>query len=163
MTGSLEAIWIKRVRRGSMDAVGEATLVADRGIVGNANQGGRRQVTVLEAEAWEEMMGILGSRVDPSARRANLLVRGVPLRDARGQTLHIGDCRIHILGETRPCERMEEALPGLRRTMGAPWRGGAFGVVLDDGVIRVGDRAELRTPTWTGLDPAPSSRRTKAR
>lgn len=159
MPGRLEAIWLKRFRRGPMDPVSEAALVAERGLVGNADQGGRRQVTIVEAEVWEEMMRRLGSELDPSARRANLMVRGVSLLDARGQTLHIGACRIHILGETRPCERMDEALPGLRRRMGAPWHGGAFGVVLDDGVIRVGDSAELRPPTWNGLDPAPLSRR----
>ena len=46
--GRLEAIWIKRAKRGVMDPVSRATLVADRGITGNANQGGRRQVTIIE-------------------------------------------------------------------------------------------------------------------
>ena len=44
----LEAIWIKRVRRGKMDPVLTAELIAGKGIVGNANQGGRRQVTIIE-------------------------------------------------------------------------------------------------------------------
>lgn len=160
MTGTLEAIWIKRFKRGPMDPVDEAELVADRGIVGNANQGGRRQVTVIEREAWDTMMEELDADIDPSARRANLMIRGVSLYDARGKTLSVGGCRIHLLGPTRPCERMEEALPGLQRTMGAPWRGGAFGVVLDEGVIRVGDPVVLREPDWDGLQPAPASRRT---
>lgn len=148
MNGRLEAIWIKRMKGGPMDPADEATLVADRGIVGNANQGGRRQVTVIEREVWDAMMSDLSADVDPSARRANLMVSGVRLADSREKILQIGDCRIQLVGETRPCEQMDDARPGLRRTMGHPWRGGAFGVILDDGVIRVGDPVRL--------EPAPT-------
>jgi MOSC domain-containing protein YiiM len=143
MTGRLEAIWIKRAKRGPMDLVEDATLVADRGIVGNADQGGRRQVTIIERETWDTMMRELDAHVDPAARRANLMVSGVQLAASRGMILDVGACRIHIMGETRPCEQMDEALPGLRRAMADPWRGGAFGIVLDDGDIRVGDPVRL--------------------
>jgi MOSC domain-containing protein YiiM len=143
MTGRLEAIWVKRSKRGPMDPAGAATLVADRGIVGNADQGGRRQVTIIERETWDTMMSELGAELDPAARRANLLVSGVRLADSRDRVLRVGGCRIRIMGETRPCEQMDAALPGLRRTMARPWRGGAFGVVLDDGEIRVGDDVQL--------------------
>ena len=44
-----------------------------------------------------------------------------------------------IYGETRPCEQMEAAVPGLQEAMSVPWGGGAFGEVLDDGEIAVGD------------------------
>ena len=47
MTGHLRAIWIKRMKRGPMDPRETATLVPGRGLVGNANQGGRRQVTLI--------------------------------------------------------------------------------------------------------------------
>jgi MOSC domain-containing protein YiiM len=143
MTGRLEAIWIKRAKRGPMDSVENANLVADRGIVGNADQGGRRQVTIIERETWDTMMRELDAHVDPAARRANLMVSGVRLAASRGMILDVGACRIRIMGETRPCEQMDEALPGLRRAMADPWRGGAFGVILDDGDIRVGDPVRL--------------------
>ncbi len=140
MTGRLEAIWVKRAKRGPMDPKKRVTLVAGRGIEGSANQGGKRQVTIISAESWAEMMRELGADVDPSARRANLLVSGVDLKESRDRILEIGDCRIQIYGETRPCEQMDEAHQGLREAMKPPWQGGAFGEVVSDGTIEVGDR-----------------------
>ena len=64
---------------------------------------------------------------------------GFPLAHARGRVLRVGDCRLRVLGEVKPCERMEEALPGLRAAMYPDWRGGAFAEVLDEGTVRVGD------------------------
>ena len=135
----LEAIWIKRVRRGPMDPAASAELRAGSGIVGNANRGGRRQVAIIEREVWDSVMRDVGGSLPPSSRRANLMVSGVSLAHMRGRILRIGECRIRILGETKPCERMEEQLPGLRDAMYPDWRGGAFGEVLDDGTIEVGD------------------------
>jgi MOSC domain-containing protein YiiM len=141
--GKLEAIWLKRGRRGPMDPVSRATLRAGLGLVGNTDQGGRRQVTVIDKAMWSQLMDELGVQLDPSARRANLMVSGVTLAESRGRILRIGDCRIEVAGETRPCERMDEAAPGLRSAMLRDWGGGVFGMVLDDGRIEVGDVVEL--------------------
>ena len=122
-----------------MDFVEQATLEAGKGLVGNANQGGRRQVTILEREIWAELMTEIAGGLPPSARRANLLIRGLSVSRSRKRVLGIGSCRIRILGETKPCERMEEACPGLQKAMSRAWAGGAFGEVLDDGEIVVGD------------------------
>ena len=136
---ALRAIWIKRAHGGPMDPAAEADLVAGRGIVGNADQGRRRQVTIIDEDVWASVMGRLGGALDPSARRANLMVRGVQLANSRGRILRVGACRIRIFGETRPCNNMEDALAGLRAALSNDWGGGAFGEVLDDGRIRVGD------------------------
>jgi MOSC domain-containing protein YiiM len=122
-----------------MDPVEEAELVPGRGVVGNADQGGKRQVTLIEQEVWDDLMRETGGNVSPSARRANLLVKGFPLAESRGRIARVGNCRIRIHGETRPCEQMDEALPGLRQAMKKPWAGGAFAEVLEGGRVRLGD------------------------
>ena len=137
--GRLEAIWIKRFRRGPMDVTEQATLRAQRGLVGNADQGRRRQVTLMEQERWQAIMEAVGASLPPVTRRANLLLSGIQLTQSRKRILQIGAYRIRIFGETKPCERMDEAWPGLKEAMYDNWGGGAFGEVLDDGDIAVGD------------------------
>jgi MOSC domain-containing protein YiiM len=140
--GRLEAIWIKRAHGGPMDPAPRATLRAGSGLVGNADQGGRRQVTIIDRGTWDEVTGELQDHVDPASRRANLLVSGVSLAGSRGRVLRIGSCRLRINGETRPCYQMDEARAGLRGALGSPWRGGAFAEVLDNGEIEVGAPVE---------------------
>ena len=137
--GMLEAIWIKRMKRGPMDFVESAMLEKGVGLLGNVNQGGRRQVTIIEREIWERLMSEVQGTLSPAARRANLLISGLSLKKSRERILLIGCCRIRILGETKPCERMDEGWEGLQKAMRQSWAGGAFGEVLDDGEIFVGD------------------------
>jgi MOSC domain-containing protein YiiM len=139
MNGELRAIWIKRVKLGPMDPVSHADLQADRGIVGNADQGGTRQVTIIAQEIWSELMRQFQSALSPSTRRANLMVGGIDLANSRNKILQIGAVQLRVRGETKPCERMDQALPGLREAMHPQWRGGAFAQVLNDGTIRTGD------------------------
>lgn len=139
MPGTLKKIWIKRAKLGPMDPVDSAVLIKNVGILGNANQRGKRQVTIIEEEVWQEMMRELDADTDPSSRRANLMVSGISLQESRGKVLRVGECAIEIYGETKPCERMDESLPGLQEAMQKNWRGGAFGVILRGGEIRPGE------------------------
>jgi MOSC domain-containing protein YiiM len=137
-----------------MDAAADATLVAGRGIVGNADQGGRRQVTVMDLERWHELMDLLGGDLETGARRANLVVDALDLFDTRGRILRIGRTRLRILGETRPCERMEEMLPRLQAAMRDRWGGGVFAEVIEGGDISVGDEVVLEcAPPVTNPSP----------
>jgi MOSC domain-containing protein YiiM len=139
VSARLEAIWSKRAHRGPMDPLAEAMLVTDQGLEGSVGRSRRRQVTIISAEAWAKATDLLPARVDPSARRANLMVSGVDLEGTRGRVLRIGSTRLAIGGETTPCERMEEAAAGLQAALTPEWRAGAFAQVIEGGVIRVGD------------------------
>jgi MOSC domain-containing protein YiiM len=104
-------------------------------------------VTILEREVWEALVRELGSDAGPETRRANVLVSGIDLRASRGRVLRLGGTRIRIGGEVKPCEWMEEAVPGLRALMYPEWRGGAFGQILDGGIVAVGDAVVWEDPS----------------
>lgn len=137
--GELTAIWIKRFKRGPMDPVESASMVAGRGLVDNANQGGHRQVTLVEEAKFEAMSHELGAKIEPIWRRGNLLVRGLPLAGARERILQVGQARLLIHAETNGCHRMDEAFDGLRAVMKKHHGGGVYGEVLEDAEIHLGD------------------------
>src|SRR4028119_2470683 len=108
MPGKLEAIWRKRTKRGPADprAAGPEgggrgargrrrraapwpparppRRAAGRGSEGDANRGGRRQVTMIEEERWAEAVsevgGEAGADLPPGPRRATLTISGPRLR-----------------------------------------------------------------------------------
>ncbi|GEL09025.1 MOSC domain-containing protein [Salisediminibacterium halotolerans] len=141
MSGKVAGLWVKRMKRGPMDAVKSAEFLADQGIVHNADQRGKRQVTVIEQEVWQDLMDRFGSRLPPETRRANVMTENVSLQGKRGQILRLGEVQIKLLGETKPCERMDEALPGLKQAMVDHERGGLYGVILNSGTVHIHDTA----------------------
>jgi MOSC domain-containing protein YiiM len=143
VTGEIVDIWIKRAHGGVMDRVQQADAIAGRGLAGNADRSRRRQITIIDEAAWHEAAAETGHDVDPSKRRANVMLRGLPLPDSRGKLLRLGECLVRILGETRPCEQMEDAQAGLREALSPNWRAGVFGEIVEGGAIRIGDRAEF--------------------
>jgi len=138
-SGTLTGIFLKRSHGGVMDAAATGMLVTGKGLAGNADFGGRRQVTILSEERWRELMNEVGAALDPGARRANLIVSGIDLENTRGRTLRIASCVLRINGETRPCELMEEAARGLQSAMRERWGGGAYAEIVEGGPIVIGD------------------------
>jgi len=97
---------------------------------------GPRQVTVLTRAGWEAACAEIGIGYLPwTMRRANLLVDGIELKGKVGYDLQVGDAVLAITGETRPCERMSQAQPGLRAALEHDWRGGVTCRVVRSGNV----------------------------
>ena len=54
---------------------------------------------------------------------------------------------LEIGGEVTPCERMDEAVPGLRALMKPDWGGGAVAQVVSGGMLGVTHAVQWETAT----------------
>jgi len=137
--GRLEAIWLKTARGGPMARQERATAIENVGLDGCEGGGHKwRQVTVIEKEVFDRLKADLPDS-DPAMRRANVMVSGIRLEECRDKILQIGGMRLHMRAETLPCNLMEEQCPGLQAALAPDWNAGAFGKVLNDAEIAVGD------------------------
>ena len=138
MTGRVDMLWVKRAHKGQMDAV-ECVVLDDEGIADNADRGGRRQVTLISAEAWAAACAVLGHDVDPVTRRANVLLSGVDLSQTRGHVIRLGQAELEVTTETVPCRLMDFAHDGLMEALKPEWRGGVSARVRTPGPVAIGD------------------------
>jgi len=139
-----------------MRALSEGVVVEKRGLALENRKHGKREVTLLSQEAWNVVCQELGAELNWHTRRANLLVAGVDLPACIGHAVTIGDVRVWIHGETRPCQLMEDQQPGLLAALKPDGRGGVHGQVISGGTIRVGDLVTL-DPSARLEDVTPSS------
>ena len=140
--GRLERIWLKRMKGGPMDPQVRATLVAGQGLLGNANQGGKRQVTILAKETWDRITSGLPEAPDASVRRANLLVSGVDRYAlAAGCCAWAGTASASTARRVR-ASRWRPPWPGCRRACRAVERRRVRSEP-EDGDITVGDRVSI--------------------
>ena len=80
--GTLLGIAVKRTQDPSRVVLDEATISCETGVADDIKgKPGKRQVTVLSREAWDEVCAELGEQLPWTARRANLLVEGIDLAD----------------------------------------------------------------------------------
>jgi MOSC domain-containing protein YiiM len=142
MIGRLQSIAVKAGPRQPVQELKRASVSIDAGMAGDwRGKAVGRQITILFSEDWAKAV----TDLDPSAlwtvRRANLLVSGLANPKAAGGVLAIGRISLFITGETTPCSRMEQQLPGLRAALTPDWRGGLTANVIEGGEIGVGDVA----------------------
>lgn len=127
-----------------MESLEEIAISVDSGLEGDyRGRHERRKVTVLTRAGWEDACAVVGRAVPWLARRANLLLDGLESLDLLSGRIHIGTVVLEILGETRPCERMDEACPGLMEALVPGLRAGSYCRVLSGGVVRIGDTVRV--------------------
>ena len=138
---TVENLWVKPAAGAAMEPRESLEIVAGQGVVGNKVQ--KRHVTLIAQERWAEVMQEMNSDLDPSTRRANVMVSGIDLIESTGKTVRIAGVELMIRGETRPCHQMEAALPGREQAMNARWGGGAWAEVVTGGTIHTGDHVSI--------------------
>ncbi len=139
-SGVIRAIAHRPRTGAAMVETQECRVLLKRGLDTEDRKPGTREVTLLSVEAWVEACRQLEAAVPWHTRRANLLVEGIDLASTLGRTLSIGEVRIRIHGESKPCEVMERQVKGLCAALAPDCRGGVYGQVLQGGTIHVGDR-----------------------
>jgi MOSC domain-containing protein YiiM len=146
--GRVLGIARRNVKRGPMLLLEHAEISIAAGVDGDTHgRPGGRQVTVLSASAWVEACNLANTDQPWLTRRANVLVDGVDLRFSAGAVLHLGDdIELLVTGELQPCERMDDASPGLRLVLAEDWRGGVTCRVRRGGTLAVGALARLEFP-----------------
>ena len=136
--GRVDWIGVRPARHVAPQAVTEV-LAIDGGLVGDHYGGGRREVTLIQAEHLAVVAALLGMpRVDPALLRRNIAVAGINLAALKGRRFRIGTALLEYTGPCEPCSRMEDALgPGGYNAMRG--HGGITARVLERGTMRVGD------------------------
>ncbi len=133
--GRIVALYLCLAHRQPMVPVHEAEAVSDLGLAGDrhAKEGSARQVLFMDVETLRAF------GLKPGMVKENVTVEGLDLASLRrGQVLFVGDeVTLEVTGACLPCERMDEIRPGLRAELEG--RRGVLGVVLNGGVLRVGD------------------------
>lgn len=143
----VEAIYLRSDKTSPPTKVSNATATAGLGLEGDhfKKKDGKRQITLLSQESWLDVCSELGAELDPSIRRANVLISGVDFTNPEGKYLKIGRVLVDIQGETHPCRLMDEAHPGLWDALKPHCRGGVYGQVVAGGSIHVGDKVMWST------------------
>lgn len=141
-TGKVIAIARRNQSRVPMETLTQALVTKTAGIEGDCRgKPGKRQVTLLSLEAWQQACSAINAPDLPwTTRRANILVEGITFDpNDVGAQVHIGELVLEVTRETDPCSRMDEQRLGLTQALLPDWRGGVCCRVLTDGLIVAGD------------------------
>lgn len=142
---TVEGIHLHGARSQPMRGVTEATLEAERGIVGDRYFGlgiEGTHITLVSAEGVEAMVRETGIPLAPIETRRNLLTRGIDLDSLIGRRFRVGEAVCFGVKHCSPCDHLESLTrPGIRE--GLSGRGGLRADVVSGGTVRVGDPIEL--------------------
>ncbi|MED5330556.1 MAG: MOSC domain-containing protein [Planctomycetota bacterium] len=135
-------LWVRPTAGAPVEERDHLVLKVGHGVEGDHTAGSTRQITLLFEEEWHGAEEELGRSVDPSGRRANVLLSGGGGSQWIGKTVALGTCHIAIQGETKPCFVMDQAADGLMDALEGG-RAGIWGRIEQGGTLRVGEESQL--------------------
>lgn len=136
--GQVEWIGLRPARRTTMDTPVSAQVGLD-GLAGDRARGGKRAVTLIQAEHLPVISALCGRSVTAAMLRRNIVVSGLNLLALKGRQVRLGGALIEVTGPCHPCSRIEEAL-GLGGYSAMRGHGGLCASVVEPGHVALGDR-----------------------
>ena len=153
--GVVSAMHIAQEAAGAMVSVSEIRAVPGQGLEGDryfrktgtysTRPGAGREVTLIEAEAYDAIAQEAGIVLAPGASRRNITTRGVPLNHLVGRQFRVGEVLLEGVRLCEPCAHLESLTQsGVRE--GLIHRGGLRARIVTEGTIRIGDVIQLVVP-----------------
>ena len=140
-SGRVTWIGARPQRKAPLISLDVATITREAGLVGDhysGRPGGKRQVTLIQAEDLAAIAGYLGRDVTPNHLRRNIVVTGINLRALKDRRFKVGAAVLEATDDCHPCSRMEAILgPGGYNAVRG--HGGITARVIEGGEVRVGD------------------------
>lgn len=139
--GRVDWIGLRPSKRSKLIEPSNVNAIADIGLEGDhyASKGGKRQVTLIQAEHTSAVASMLSIDSFPaSSVRRNILVSGINLLALKGKQFRVGTALLEYTGLCHPCSFMEEVLGegGYNAMRG---HGGINAKIIESGVIELGD------------------------
>lgn len=148
---TVEEIYVAPRGGAPMEQVAEVEAIEARGLSGDRylertgywTDVDECQVTLIEAEALDEIRETTQVRVSNGEHRRNIITRGTRLRDLAGKRFRVGGAVLEYDRPRPPCRYIQSITEhGMTRALGAS-RGGICARVVQSGLIRAGDELEL--------------------
>lgn len=132
--GTIVNLYLAPQDRTPIQPVQQLTAISGQGLEGDrhCNERNVRQVLLMDKETLDEL------ELEPGQIKENVTTTGLDLSQTQaGQVLFIGDeVTMEIVGECKPCDRMNAIRPGLREVL--DHRRGMLATVINGGPIKVG-------------------------
>ena len=144
--GTVEAIYIASLHGELPHQVDAAVAHAGRGIEGDRNfddsDPDSCNITLIEAEAFDDLQARHGFAITPLESRRQVLVRGADLGELIGRRFVVGD--VECQGEERcePCSHLVKMV-GTQGVLRGLLHTGLRASIVKSGTIRPGDRVRL--------------------
>lgn len=141
----LQGIAYRTKPKAPMAEIDSVEITCEHGVVPDfRGKPGKRQVTLLSLQSWQEACAELGVELPWTFRRANLLLDGIRFSATDvGRIIRIGNVELQIMIETDPCPRMDAQHLGLTAALTPDWRAGVCCKVLSGGRIQIGDSVTI--------------------
>ena len=145
MQGTVLALALRPEKGGAMALAESIILTPENGVMGDHGTSQRRKVTLLDEAAWQTACSEVGTELDWTVRRANVLVQGLDLPSLLNQQIRVGTALVEVIGEVPPCHLMDEVQSGLEAALPPNWRGGVFARIIDPGSGEVGGNISIHS------------------